>query len=165
MNEEKCHLMILGNKHEHTFAKIGESRIWEENKIKALGITIDNRLDFNIHLEAICKKANQKLSAMIRIMNTLNQSQKRIIIKSFVESQFNYCPLVWMFHSRKINNKINRLHERALRMVYIDYNSSFEQLLAKDNSVSVHHRNIQKLAIEIYKVQNNLSNKINKGLF
>ena len=56
-----------------------------------------------------------------------------------------------MFHSREINNKINNLHERALRITYKDTESSFEELLVKDNSVSMHHRNIQRLATELYK--------------
>ena len=62
-----------------------------------------------------------------------------------------------MFCSRKLNNKINYIHERALRMVYFDYTSSFEELLKKDKSISIHHRNIHNVAIEMYKVRNNLS--------
>ena len=76
-------------------------------------------------------------------------------MKMLVESQFNYCPLIWMLHSRTLNNKINRLHERALRIVY--YKSSFSTLLEKDGSFSIHHRNIQSLVIEIYKFLHGLS--------
>ena len=65
-----------------------------------------------------------------------------------------------MFHSRKANNKINYIHERALRKVYKDNESSFENLLKKDNSVCIHHKNIQSLAIELFNVKNNLSNTI-----
>ena len=78
-------------------------------------------------------------------------------MKTFIESQFNYCPLIWMLHSRNINNKINRLHERSLRIVYSDFKSSFGGLLVKDNSFSIHERNIHSLAIEIYKFLNGLS--------
>ena len=82
----------------------------------------------------------------------------RILMKTFIESQFNYCPLIWMFYSRIINNKINRLHERPLRMiVYSDFKSSFEGLHMKGNSFSIHERNIQILAIEIYKFLHGLS--------
>ena len=62
-----------------------------------------------------------------------------------------------MFHSRNLNNKINKIHQRSLRIVYNDDTSSFDELLRKDNSVSIHHRNIQALAIEMYKAKNNLS--------
>ena len=81
-----------------------------------------------------------------------------------VASQFGYCPLVWMFHSRSFNNKINSLHERAWSITYGDRSSPFENLLKKDNSVSIHHRNIQALATEIFKVKNNIALEIMKEL-
>ena len=70
-----------------------------------------------------------------------------------------------MFHSRTINNKINRLHERALRIAYSDFKSSFEGLPMKDNSFSIHKRNIQSLAIEIYKLLNGLSPSFLNNVF
>ena len=73
-------------------------------------------------------------------------------MKAFVGSQFGYCPLIWMFHLRGLNNKIKLIHERALRISYKDKTSIFQELLEKDISVSIRHRNVQKLAIEIYKV-------------
>ena len=82
-------------------------------------------------------------------------------MNAFFGSQFNYCPLIWMFHSRNLNNKINRLHEHCLRVIYNDKTSSLEQLLENDNSVSIHHRNIQTLVIEMYQVTNGLSPEIN----
>ena len=72
-------------------------------------------------------------------------------------SQFSYCPLIWMFHSRKLNHRINKIHERALRIVYNDHQCTFEELLERDNSFTIHERNIQKLAIEMFKVNNGLS--------
>ena len=74
-------------------------------------------------------------------------------MKVYITSQFGYCPLVWMFHRRYLNNKINYLHERALRITYGDRSSSFENLLIKDNSVSIHHRNMQALTTEMFKVE------------
>ena len=86
-------------------------------------------------------------------------------MSSFILCQFGYCPLVWMFHSRKLNTRINRIHERALRIVYKDHESSFEELLAKSNSYTIHHRNIQSLGIELYKVSYALSPKIMNEVF
>ena len=79
---------------------------------------------------------------------------------AFFLSKFGYCPLVWMFHNRSHNNKINCLHERMLRIVYKYYKSSFAELLSEDKSFTVHHKNVQKLAIEIYKIKNELCPKI-----
>ena len=86
-------------------------------------------------------------------------------MKSFVTSNFNYCPLTWMFHNRTLNNKINRLHERALRLVYNDASLSFQELLDLDDSMTIHHRNLQKLATEMYKIKNNLSPQPVKDIF
>ena len=74
-------------------------------------------------------------------------------MKSFIEIQFGYCPLVWMFHGRKLNRKINHLHKRSLRIVYRDDISSFHELLEKDHSFTIHQKNIQSLAIELYKIK------------
>ena len=63
-------------------------------------------------------------------------------------SQFSYCPLIWMFHDRRVNAKINHVHERALRIAYQDWTSSFEELFITDNSVSIHQRNLQLLVTE-----------------
>ena len=84
-------------------------------------------------------------------------AQRKTIFNAFIKSQFSNCPLVWMFHSRTLNNRINHLHERSLRLVYQDYTSSFEELLILDGSVTIHHRNIHKMAIEMYKVYYGIS--------
>ena len=69
-------------------------------------------------------------------------------MRAFISSQFGYCPLVWFFCSRKVNNRMNRIQERDLRIVHKDYVSTFVQLLEKDNSVSIHIRNLQLLTTE-----------------
>ena len=73
-------------------------------------------------------------------------------MKAFIMSQFSYCPLVWMCRSRALNKQINKLHQRALRLVYDDRQSKFEELLNIDKSVTIHHKNVQMLATELYKV-------------
>ena len=106
-----------------------------------------------------------KINILGRIANYMPLEKHRTVMKTLIESQFNYRPLIWMFHSQTINNKINRLHERALRIVYSDFKSSFEGLLMKDNSFSIHERNIQSLAIEIYKFLNGLPLSFLKNVF
>ena len=105
-----------GCKHEQVLANIGEDLIWERNA-KLLGMTIDRDLKFDKHVLKLCSKANQKLSALSKMAKSLSFNKRWTLLKSFVESQFKYCPIVWMFHSRRTKNKINRLDERAFRIV------------------------------------------------
>ena len=114
-NTDKCHLIIVNN--QDNDIKIGNDVITSENSVKHLGVTIDNKLNFNEHVDNISKKANNKLQSLAIIAKYLSPDKLRIIMKTFIESQFNYCPLTWMFHSRQLNSKINKLHERALDVI------------------------------------------------
>ena len=155
-NEDKCHLLVV-NSTEQTSVRLGKENIVNCHSVDLLGIKIDEKLNFTEHITKLCKKGNQKLHALARISKYLDKDKLRILMKTFIISQFNYCPLTWMFHNRTLNNKINKLHERALRLVYDDESLSFQELLDLDNSMTIHHRNLQKLATEMYKVKNNLS--------
>ena len=119
----------------------------------------------NAQVEDLCKKASRKIHALARISPYMTVSKRRILMNASFRSQFSYCPLVWMCHSRTLNNKINRLRERCLRIFYNDKLSSFQNLLDEDRSVSVHTRNLQKLAIEIYKVSKGIAPKILSDIF
>ena len=117
-----------------------------------LGIKLDSKLNFNFHINDICQKAGQKLNAISRITPYMDLSKRRLLVNAFFYSQFNYCQLVWMCHNGTNNNKINRLHERCLRLIYNDKKSSFKDLLEKNGSISIHHRNLRTLAVELFKV-------------
>ena len=80
-------------------------------------------------------------------------------------AQFNYYPLIWMYHNRTYDNKINRLHERYIRLIYNDKRSSFQDLFEKDNSVSIHHKNLQALVVEMFKVHTKTSPEIMQEVF
>ena len=95
----------------------------------------------------------------------MGYSKRKLFMNVFFTSQFNYCPLIWMCHSRSNNRKINMLHERCLRIIYNDKQSSFTELLNKDNSVSIHTRNVQRLAIEMFPFYNGLSPPLMKNIF
>ena len=164
MNPDKCKLLI-SNKNTDVSLTLENEVIECNSSVKLLGVTIDSRLSFHEHVCNLCKKANTKLHALARISNYMNQEKLRLLMKSFIESQFSYCPLIWMFHGRTLNNRINRLHERGLRLVYKNYALSFEELLRKDNSFTIHHRNLQKLATEMYKAHNDLSPSLVKSIF
>ena len=98
---------------------------------------------------------------------TLHRSipKKKLLINSFFISQFNYYPLVLVCHIRLMNNKINRLLEKCLRIVHTDKTLSFEELLDKDGSVNIHARNLQVLAAEMFKVYKILSPTVIAEMF
>ena len=162
-NDDKCHLIVCNQ--EKLSVTLGNESIDSTDTVELLGITIDKNLNFTEHVSDLCKRGNQKLHALARISKYLKEDKLILIMKTFIRSQFNYCPLVWMFHNRTLNNKINKLHERALRIAYKDDNSSFQELLDKDNSVTIHHKNLQRLAVEMYKVKNHLSPLPMQALF
>ena len=99
-------------------------------------IKIDNKLTIEELVEGLCKKASQKVSAVSRISSLMRFKQRKRIVILFTTSHFSHYPLVWMFHSRRLNNRIDHIHERALKIIYQDYNSSFKELLRKDSSLT-----------------------------
>ena len=146
LNQDKCHLLVSGYKHENVWAQIGDEKIGESNKQKLLGLQVDWNLHFNEYVSLLCQKAGKEFSVLARLSNFMNIKQRRVLLSH---------SLVW-----GLNNKINCLHERSLRIVYKGNTSSFKELLKKDNSFTDYHRNIQSLAIELFKVKVNLSNTI-----
>ena len=93
---------------------------------------------------------NLKLHALTKCAKFTSKEKKHLIFKAFLISLFNYCPLVWMFHTKQLNNRINSLHEKALRVTYQDRNSSFNELLKLDKSVSIHYRSIMNIYLFYY---------------
>ena len=104
-NSEKS-LFLLSCNEPSTLVTDGFS-IKTNKKELLLGIKIDKDLKFDDHVNSVFKKACQKLNALARLAPYMNVKKRRIIMKAFIESQFGYCPLAWMFHSPDINNKIN----------------------------------------------------------
>ena len=160
LNQDKCHFLFPRHKYETLFVNVGETKIWESKQQKLLGILIDRDLKFDEYILSQCKKAGKKLTALIRISKFMTFGQRRNIMKAFIESQFGYCPLVWMFCGRKTNARINHIHEKALRVVYNDELSTSEELLGRDKSETIHRRNIKILAAGLFKIKNGLSNDI-----
>ena len=91
--------------------------------------------------------------------------QAQILMRSFIMSQFSYCPLIWMCYSRKVSNRIKRLHERALRLVNNDQSSSFQELLERDKSLNIHEGNIEVLLTEIFKIKSRVAPEIITKIF
>ena len=153
LNDAKCLFMLFESKSPGTSVNIGTSCIEQSDKQKLLGITLNRNLDFKCHVENICKRAGQKLHALARVANFMDQEKLQTVMNAFILSQFSYCPVIWMFHDRNVNKKINKIHERALRIAFKYTPSNFEQLLMQAAAVTIHQRNLQLPATEIYKTK------------
>ena len=163
VNTGKSHLLVSGNV--RATAKTDNNYIESEKERVLLRITIDSNLTFENHINNICKRASQKLNAPARAAPYMNMQKRIIIMKSFITSQFGYCPLIWMFHSRRLNNKINSIHERALSITCQIHVSIFQELLNKGNSFLIHCRNLQALVTEMFEIHRCLSPDILREIF
>ena len=145
LNLEKCYFMCIGkNVSDSDLRNLNDLNLKNCKEVETLGNTLDRNLNFKRHIKNICRKAGQKLSALQRISSHINIDKKTLLYKSIIKSQFAYCPLVWMFCFRQSNNLINKVYERALKLIYQD-NCNFQVLLEKQHYFSIHQRNVQVL--------------------
>ena len=134
LNLGKYHYMCLGkNLDDNEVLNFNNLTIKNSKEVEILGIKVDNNLNFNNHIKSISRKGGQKLSARLRISLDLNMKQTKIFYKSMIKSQFNYCPLVWMFCSRQSNNLINKIHEWSLRISHKDQKISSRKIVPEEN--------------------------------
>ena len=134
INPEKFQTIILDKKKSNLtniLLTIDNQTIKSVPAVELLGIHLDDKLNFNLHISNICRSAANQLNALIRLKSYLNFNAKRVLINSYIISNFNYCPLVWIFSTAKSLNKIESLQKRALRFLYSDYSISYEDLLEK----------------------------------
>ena len=137
-NNGSCHVLLSTD--DTVQVNIGTARINNSNYTKVLGVKSDCKLSFDDHIENTCKKAGKKLNALTRVAQYMNTEN------AFLSSQFNYYPVICMFHNSSSDHKIYRFHERCFRVIYNDGHSSFDELLNLDNFVSIHHKKLQILA-------------------
>ena len=125
-----------------------------------LRIIIDWKLNFNEHVKLLCAKANakvktrSKLDPLYRLRSKLDPRQKSMLYNSFLMSNLNYCPIIWMFYGKTSDEKINNIHKRALRALYNDSNSNYYELLKKGNHLNIHEMNKRRLLVEVYECIN-----------
>ena len=128
--------------------------------VELLGIHLDDKLNFNLPISNICRSAAHQLNALIRLKSYLIFNGKRVLINSYIISNFNYYPLVWIFSTAKSLNKIENFQKRALRFFYNDYSIPYEGLLEKSGMIKMSVNRLTNLCVEIYKT----INKLNPGL-
>jgi len=168
VNPEKFQAIILNrNKSdENTYTlKFDDKEIQTSPEVVLLGIEIDNKLNFKKHIHQLVKRAGGQLNFLIRQRRFLNRDGKKVVIEGFILANFNYCPLVWHFCSSESMKKLERIQERALRLLLDDYESDYDQLLAKVNKPTLEIRRLRFLATEIFKTINNLNPPYMKEIF
>ena len=100
------------------FSIIRDNDAIKNNNKNLLGNNLNNRVGFVIYITNICNRMSKKLHALAKILQFMNNHKRRMAMKAFVASEIDFCLLVWMFHCRKLNGRVNKLHERVLRIVY-----------------------------------------------
>ena len=151
-NPKKFPLMFLrlNSSHRGLRLNIEGNKVSTTDCVKLLGVEIDNKLKFVMHVKTLCSKVNKKINAFSKLNTFISRDQALLICNAVILLNFNYCPLIWMFCNKGANQEIDHTHKRALRMLYEDYECSFELLLTRSGSVCIHLRNLQKLMIEVY---------------
>ena len=153
-NPEKFHAIVVTKNRANNSninVSINGKNIKSEPWVKLLGIKIDNKLKFDLHIADLCNKASGQLNALIRLKPFLNFKAKSILIQSFVYANFNYCPLIWHFSSAESLLEIEAIQKRALRFIYYDHESTYEELLLKAAKTTMNIYRLKVLCTEIYK--------------
>ena len=154
VNPDKFQTIIIKKDkamHEEYVLKLGNVEPTTKPKVELLGIHIDEKLNFDEHVSFLCKKASNQLNAICRLQKFIDNKSRKILLNSFVYSNFNYCPLIWHFCSCKSKSKIEKIQERALRLLLNDYDSQYPILLNKANKPTMEVKRFRALVIEIFK--------------
>ena len=140
LNSGKSHVMSTTDSKPKFNVK--GSMINKERTVKLLGVTLNNKLSFEPHPYLVLKGYSET-PCLCKSFKNISKKKLRVIMQAFIILQFSYCPFVWMCHSKTLKNKINKLYERVSRLVYKDRQSTFEELLDIDKSVTIHHTKLQ----------------------
>ena len=158
-NPEKFQAIGVGKRtHDMNLTiKVSDTQINCEDVVKLLGVDIDYQLNFDHHISNLCRKAGQQLNVLMRLSPFLSRLNKLTIFHTFILSNFNYCPLAWHFCSESNSKKLEKIQERALRFVYDDFKSTYEELLNRANIPCLHIKRIRTMAVETFRILNDMS--------
>ena len=150
-NPGKFQFMILGKKKRNSVKLIVNStKIEESKKAVLLGIKIDNLLTFSNYINNLCRTANYKHHALRRIRKYLSSEKAKLFCNAFINSQFNYTSLVWMFYRKKQYLKIQKINHKALKVVY-NSNKNYDELLRDNNDFQFIKRYLSALVYVVFK--------------
>ena len=139
-----------------TSIKINDINMNSKNSVRLLGLEIDSKLNFDKHILNLQGKCDQ-LNAICRLKSFLNTDQIKILVNIFFYANYNYCPLVWHFCSKKLMNKTERIQYRARQLLHNDYDSYYNTLLKKSDKCSMGVGRLRTIASEVFKSLNDLN--------
>ena len=159
--------MCLGpwNYHKDLHIVINDTVIDQKSEITLLGVTLDDQLSFSSHVRNICRKVSCQTGVLLRLRNLIPTSAKLHIVKFAILPYLTYCQTVWHFCRSSDARKLERIQERALRAVYCDNKSTYEELLQRAKLPTLHTRRLQAIAIIMYKVKKGLAPSYIADLF
>ena len=147
---------IFSDKENHSLI-VANTTIKATPFVKLLGVEIDNTLSFNKHISTICKKASKQLNVLKRLAFNLDSDSKLCIYRSFIMSNFNYCPVIWHCCGSLNTKKVEKIQHRALKFVFNDDESEYTTLMARAGLPSLSLARLRFIAVQIYKIIHSLS--------
>ena len=156
-NPQKFQFILSKTSQQNVSINIFDSVISSSDTVKLLGITFDSDLSFVSHLKDLCKRASAQLNVLRRFVSILSTENKMSIFHSFILSHFRYCPVVWHFCRKSSNDMIEKIQERALRFVYKDTRSSYNELLIRAKRRTMYHDRLYAMTIEVFKCLHGIS--------
>ena len=136
---------------------IGDKAIITESTVKLLGVHLDDHLNFNQQTKQLCRKAASQLNVLRRLARHLDQGCRMSIFRAFILTHLNYCALVWHFCGATNAKKLERIQCRALRFVFLDFNSYYATLLDRAGLPTPELARKREILVEVYKAVMHLS--------
>ena len=157
--------MLLNAKQRDISLKIDSIEIKSTDKMKLLGVNLDQNLCFDSHIQEIISKSSRQINVLSRLSHMLDLSCKLKILDAFIVSNLNYCCLV--YHHCKIRDarKLEALFKRALRFVYLDFASSYKELLCKASRSNLYGSRLRNMLLTVYKIVHGVCPPISMDFF
>ena len=157
-NPEKFQFMILGKNSDSTqhSLNVAGSELKGSISINILGVELDQRLNFDKHIDALCNKVATQINAISRIKNNLCIKGKQILYNSFIVGNFNYCNTIWMFTSRRNLSRLDKLNKRAIKLIY-NKHGDYDVLMKDNNHLDIYKMCVKSLGVNLYKIRNQIS--------
>ena len=164
-NPTKFQAIVLRDSDDNTNIPIADKNITSEKQVQLLGVTINEKLNFHQQVSTLCRKAGAQLRVLQRLAGYLDQPSRLSIFRCFILSHFNYCSLVWNLCGAVHTARMERIQYRALKFVYNDFNSCYQELLSRAKLPTLELSRKRAVLVEVYKAVNKLSPSFMWDLF